>query len=230
MEIQTLVNKIYNMLSGGKKVKLEVDSSVITDSISTALDRVVGWYREPKLAETVALVGAANQQYILKSSLSRTIGSIYKLYNTTLIRSASGSLDSMLYGIPSVVLDPAGLVEQSYYIEFAISLAQFNSDTLKYMETPDKILLSGSYDPDVTVIYMPKPTSFSEVTVQKAIDWIIDYSMALVKISVGRVRSKFRGGDLEVEMDGVELIAEGKEEKTVLEDKLATLDFHISWR
>jgi hypothetical protein len=227
MTLTEVYDIIYNELSGGKKVKLEVDASVITGAVDRAFKKVRQWYFEPKQAETVSKYGTGSQEYLLKSDLTRTVRRIYKLYNTSHIRSAAGSIDSMLYGIDNVLLNTSGLVEQAYYVEFATSLEQFDSQTLDFMETTDKILLSGDYDSEVTVMYSPQPVSVAEVTVQKALDWLIAYSISLVSISLGRVRSKFRGGDMDVQMDGEDLVSQGREDKTTLEEKLSTLDFRI---
>lgn len=55
-------------------------------------------------------------------------------------------------------------------------------------------------------------------------DWIFDYALAECKIILGRIRSKFAGftsiGNTGIELDGGDLISEGKEEKTALEETL----------
>lgn len=228
MTSQEAYNRIYNRLSGGLKVKLEVDPSVITDAIDESFKKVRQWYFEPDRAETLQVYGTGSQQYLLKSELTRTIRCIHKLYNTTEIKTSSGTLDSWLWGIDGMVmLDPGGLVLESYYVELAKSLEQFIGANLTFFETDTKILLSGDCDPNITVLYAPQPETFDEMTVQKSIDWCIDYAIAIVKLSLGRVRSKFRGGDLDVEMDGSDLISEGREDKTALEERLGVLDFRI---
>lgn len=227
MTSQEAYDRIYNRLSGGLKVKLEVDPSVIRDAIDESFKKVRQWYFEPNRAETLQVYGTGSQQYLLKSELSRTIRCIHKLYNTTEITTSAGQLDSMLWGIDGTIINTEGLILESYYVEFAKSLEQFIGANITFWETDTKILLSGDCDPNVAVLYSPQPETFDEMTVQKSIDWCIDYALAIVKIPLGRVRSKFRGGDLDVEMDGVDLISEGKEEKVTLEEKLSILDFRI---
>ncbi len=54
--------------------------------------------------------------------------------------------------------------------------------------------------------------------------WIQDYSLALCKLTLGRIRSKFSWqtsiGNVGIEMDGDTLLQEGKEEKETLEERL----------
>lgn len=227
MTLQEAYNRIFNRLSGGLKVKLEVDQSVITDAMDESFKKVRQWYLEPKRAETLQVYGTGSQQYLLRSELSKTLRQIHKLYNTTEIKTTSGQLDSWLMGIDGIILDPDGIILESYYVEMAKSLEQFIGANLEYWVTDDKILLSGDCDPYIAVCYHPDPDTFEDMTVQKAIDWCIDYAEAIVKISVGRVRSKFRGGDLDVEMDGADLLSEGREDKAALEERLSVLDFRI---
>ena len=55
-------------------------------------------------------------------------------------------------------------------------------------------------------------------------DWMFDYALAECKIILGRIRSKFAGftsiGNTGIELDGGDLISEGKEEKAALEETL----------
>jgi hypothetical protein len=55
-------------------------------------------------------------------------------------------------------------------------------------------------------------------------DWIFDYSLAECKIILGRIRSKFAGftsiGNTGIDLDGGDLISEGKEEKLALDETL----------
>ena len=55
-------------------------------------------------------------------------------------------------------------------------------------------------------------------------DWIFDYALAECKIILGRIRSKFAGftsiGNAGIDLDGADLVSEGKEEKAALEETL----------
>lgn len=61
-------------------------------------------------------------------------------------------------------------------------------------------------------------------------DWIIDYVTALSKINLGIIRRKFASfnsmGNSGISLDGSELISEGKEEKTELEETLRLEEAH----
>ena len=57
-------------------------------------------------------------------------------------------------------------------------------------------------------------------------DWILDYSTALCKITLGMIRRKFANftsiGNMGISMDGDTLVSEGKEELERLEESLKT--------
>ena len=63
--------------------------------------------------------------------------------------------------------------------------------------------------------------------------WILDYSEALCKITLGRIRSKFANftsiGNTGVSLDGSELIAEGKEDKERLDAALKDEETYMGW-
>jgi hypothetical protein len=61
-------------------------------------------------------------------------------------------------------------------------------------------------------------------------DWIFDYALAECKIILGTIRRKFGGftsiGNTGIDLDGAELVAEGKEEKLALEETLRLEEVH----
>ena len=54
------------------------------------------------------------------------------------------------------------------------------------------------------------------------VNWVLDYSVALVKCIEGEIRSKVKITGSPVEMNGSELKSEGITEKKELEEKLGT--------
>lgn len=64
-------------------------------------------------------------------------------------------------------------------------------------------------------------------------DWIFDYALAECKIMLGYIRRKFAQfnsiGNIGISLDGAELIQEGKEEKTELEERLRLEEQHMGY-
>lgn len=92
-----------------------------------------------------------------------------------------------------------------------------------YYDSARKMLYVDGYSGAVTIEYVPSADSVDILTSSDAewLSWIQDYSLALVKITEGRIRSKFKmpgGPALEIESDT--LISEGESSKTELESKL----------
>jgi hypothetical protein len=92
-----------------------------------------------------------------------------------------------------------------------------------YEASTHTLYLSGmpSYISDVTYIYFVHPT-ITEVP-EYDDHWIKNYTLALTKIVVGRIRSKFGaipGVENPIDLDGKDLIAEGNTDKDRLEKDL----------
>ena len=60
---------------------------------------------------------------------------------------------------------------------------------------------------------------------EQAVSWVSSYSLALVKETIGRIRSKFTSSTLPVSLDGQALLSEGLSEKEKLEEELRSSNF-----
>ena len=91
--------------------------------------------------------------------------------------------------------------------------------------TSNKLYIDG-YGGLVTMEYVKAHSTFEEISREAYWrQWIRDYTIALVKITEGRIRSKYKisSGVFEIEAD--ELISEGNNDKQELEQKLTDGDF-----
>jgi hypothetical protein len=95
----------------------------------------------------------------------------------------------------------------------------FNEDTKLLWLSP-----KPSRDYGLFVIYT-KDANVEEATRQY--DWVIDYALAHTKMVLGHVRrkhgNKIPGKELDIELDGGDLINEGKEEMRELKEKLENM-------
>ena len=82
------------------------------------------------------------------------------------------------------------------------------------------INISSNYPDKVTIEYIPRFDDVSQITSDFWIDVLIRLAVALTKITVGRVRSKFKQSNALWVLDGDTLIEEGNAELTALREEL----------
>jgi hypothetical protein len=82
------------------------------------------------------------------------------------------------------------------------------------------INISSNYPKDITIEYVPRYNDVSEITSDFWIDMLIRLTVALTKVTVGRVRSKFTQSNALWTLDGPTLLEEGNAELTALREEL----------
>ena len=73
---------------------------------------------------------------------------------------------------------------------------------------------------EITIMYIPRFDDVSEITSDFWIDVLIRMSVAIAKITVGRVRSKFKQSNALWTLDGDQILEEGNTELTNLRQEL----------
>ena len=95
------------------------------------------------------------------------------------------------------------------------------SETLMLTPSPTRTV-TGAYT------YISSFTDITEVPEGRQ-GWVVDYTFALCKQIVGRVRSKFGGdipgNELSVSLDGADLITEGREDQEKLDESLKKVPY-----
>ena len=90
-----------------------------------------------------------------------------------------------------------------------------------YLDPTDNKLYIDGFSGLVTVEYVKSSNTFEDIAKNSFWrQWIRDYTLAMVKITEGRIRSKYKisSGVFEIESD--ELINEGNTDKQELEQRL----------
>lgn len=82
------------------------------------------------------------------------------------------------------------------------------------------INVSTNIPESITVEYVPRYDDVSQITSDYWIDILIRLSVALTKVTVGRVRSKFKQSNALWTLDGDQLLEEGNAELTQIREKL----------
>jgi len=208
---------------GHPRRKVEVDEL----QVDQAIKRAVGYYgsKKPVIKNSFINIVNGQQGYNLE-----TLG---KPYGAGLIAVYFEPIES-----PQRVFNEFEYyrLRQPPYVE----LSEIASDTL-YYGTANYLTgtdLDWSWHQDITTLlikpapnrsmkvaydYAELPDSIENVPLYDQ-GWVVDYSLALVKEMLGRVRNKFQGvpgNELPIETDGADLISEGKEEQEALKEGLA---------
>jgi hypothetical protein len=223
-----ILTYVKNKLTAGGKVDLEVADQAIDTYIYDAFIKAQPWYTEPLFGETLEVTfSEADSSYILFSQFSKIPDLVYKVYPSA--QTGMGSFDNDVAGLLSLEgkhIISQNMVSAAYALEFERQADTFLNSTLKNFMGIDRLYISGAvvYD-SVTVLYYPKVDSMEDVTNPKAVAWMLDYVLASTKVAVGMIRSKFRGGDLGLDNDGIEMKIEGNTKIDSLMEELPKLSF-----
>lgn len=100
-----------------------------------------------------------------------------------------------------------------------------NSSTdlaFKYDKNAEKLYINVGYDrpTNITIEYVPILKDVSEVTSDYWIDILQRLALAMTKIVLGRLRSRFTQNNAQWSQDGEQLLQEGNEEKNNIEEIL----------
>lgn len=109
------------------------------------------------------------------------------------------------------------------YVAYAGAMSELNVLMTNdwYLDPTDNKLYIDGFSGVVTVEYVKSNNSFEDIAKDNFWrQWIRDYTLAMVKITEGRIRSKYKisSGVFEIESD--ELISEGNNDKQELEQRL----------
>jgi hypothetical protein len=91
-----------------------------------------------------------------------------------------------------------------------------------YDKAGEKLYINISQDTpkEVTIMYIPRFDDVSQITSDFWIDVLIRMAVATAKITVGRVRTKFKQSNALWTMDGDTLLQEGSTELAALREEL----------
>lgn len=210
---------------GEPTIVVEIDDETITEVIEQVLS-IYGTYKPVEKVGTISVL-SGQQKYSLTASV---IGKgIVEIFRPDLLRSPI-SLDQFnvfSYHTHLPNLDPGDFyMERVWWKEVRMSAG---SDDDWYMDfDPDDGTATLFINPipstayTLNYVYVVDP-SLTQVPASDD-DFIKDYVLAMCKIIVGEIRSKFsgvEGAEGAITMNGTELKAEGKEEKRDYDDYLA---------
>lgn len=226
MDMTAIKDEITLKLTGDV-LDFELSDTTLTKIVNSALREVQRYIDITKLV-TLPFKRCIDLSEYRVSSVSRiyrTIGFANDISNNQ-----RGVVDPM-YATQWQLLSGSGSIEglSQYTYNYAAwnSLLQLRNTTstdlaFRFDKSSNLLYINISSNlPDsVTIEYVPIYNDVSEITSDYWIDTLIRLSVALSKVTVGRVRSKFKQSNALWSLDGDQLIEEGNTELTALREKL----------
>ena len=233
MKMEMYVDEIKTQLTGGL-LELEIDDDHLKKVVNTAVREIQRYIDITKIitipfASCVDLKRLEDELNIKISSISRVFR--FQSYNgvgeeTTSITAASDPL----YMSQIQMLTGAGNIGtiNSYVGNYAayntmLQIKNTTSTDLLFKEDKlDRKLYINALDrpQKITIEYIPRFIAVEEITSDYWIDVIMRLSVALTKIGLGRIRSRYVQSNRLWTQDGEALLSEGNEELKELREQL----------
>jgi hypothetical protein len=212
----------------GNAVCNEMQSTEVEALVLDSFREVTPWYDEPDHVATVTIAKTAERAgYIDVAMWNPEVKYVRRVAPIRLESDYTGDIVRDLLLLPASPIDTQAILEQAQWeMTWPMVKNMLGRDSrFRFEKSQNKIYLDDYLESAVTVYYIPLPAGVDEITYQKALNWVIDYTEALFKLALGRVRAKFRSGAIRFETDGTDLISEGQEEKRQLREDLKDLYF-----
>lgn len=226
MDMQMIKDEILLKLTGDV-VSFELSDTTLTKIINSALREIQRYIDTFKMVTVPysSCIDVSDYKVSSVIGVRRSEG-----YMTNTSADANVSMDP-LYASQWMLLSGIGNV--GYINDYASNLASWNTmlqiqntmstDLAFYfnkLENKVYINVSSSKPKNVTLLYIPRLDDVSEVTSDYWQDILVRMSVALAKVTVGRVRTKFKQSNALWTLDGDQILEEGNTELTALRQEL----------
>lgn len=218
MDVSQMVDDI-KLLLGGNVVSLEIDEEEISNLIHMAYRKI-----RPKLSAVKYLTLPCATCIDLSG---QNVIDVIRCYPTVSMNTQYTQTSSNEYLFDFQIYDTYNYtnnIDRQVSIVRNASLADYN---IGFFFENNKLYISeNNVTSNVTVECLVEST-IEELNDDKVESWIQDYSVALCKETIGRIRSKYRPQNLPVELDGETLLSEAQSEKQDAIQQLEEKDFGI---
>lgn len=227
MQMQAYVDEIKLRLTGGV-LHLEIDDATIMKIVNSAF-REVQRYIDTTVLETIPFSSCIDLN-------PRKITAVTRIYRTEGFATESSEQQSMQ--------DPM-LVQQWQLLsgngnvlsmsDYALNYASWNTslqirNTLstdlayRYDRRSNRLYIntSSGCPTYITIEYIPRYESVDEIISDYWIDILTRLSVALTKVTLGRIRSRYTQSGALWTQDGEQLLSEGNEELNSIREHLVT--------
>lgn len=226
MDIQAIKDEITLKLTGDI-VDLELSDASLTKIINSA-------FRElQRYIDIVALVTVPYERCIdMKKFKVNSVARVYRaqgyasvdnMQDAAAVDPMYASQWQLLYGMGNV----NKIMDYAYNYASWNTLLQVRNTTstdlaFRYDKLSDLLYINiaSNFPEKITIEYIPRFDDVSQITSDFWIDMLIRLSVALTKVTVGRVRSKFKQSNALWVLDGDILLEEGNSELTALREEL----------
>lgn len=227
MDMQAVKDEVLLKLTGDV-VSMELSDATLTKIINSALREI------QRYIDTFKMITVPYESCIdLKD---------YKVSSVIAVRRSEGYMSSGEDGYANAQMDPlyasqwmllSGIGNIGHISDYASNLAAWNSmlqmrNTIStdlshyYDKSENKVYInvSAGLPETVTIMYIPRIDDVSEITSDFWNDVLVRMSVALAKVTVGRVRTKFKQSNALWTLDGDQILEEGNTELTALRQEL----------
>lgn len=226
MDMQAIKDEVLLKLTG-EVVSMELSDATLTKIINSAL-REVQRYIDTFSMITIPYSSCIDMSEYKVSAVIGVRRSEGYMGNSN---TESGEVMDPLYASQWMLLSGIGNV--GYIKDYASNLAAWNSllqirntastDLSHYFDKSQNKLyinVSSGLPKLVTVLYIPRFDDVSEITSDYWQDILVRMSVAIAKITVGRVRTKFKQSNALWTLDGDLILEEGNSELINLRQEL----------
>jgi len=225
MDITAYRDNIKLQLTGDL-LDLELDDSTIDKIINAALIELQRYICSTELATVTYSKCIDLNEMKDQFGLPVKISSVSRIYRTNGYTASdeqsSGMIDPM-YASQWQILSATGNLYN--FQDYALNFAAWNTllqirNTLstdlifRFDKAANKLYINVSSNPPtkVTVEYIRRYDSVEEITSDYWIDWLMKLSLAIAKVTIGRIRSRYTQSNALWTQDGETLLQEGNAE------------------
>ena len=225
MDMQMIKDEILLKLTGDV-VSIELSDATLTKIINSALREVQRYIDSFKMIT----IPYSNCIDVTEYKVSSVIG-VRRSEGYMSTSTESGAVMDPMYASQWMLLSGIGNVV--YIRDYASNLAAWNSllqirNTIStdlsfyFNKSENKVYInvSAGIPKNITLIYIPRIDDVSEITSDYWQDVLVRMSVAIAKITVGRVRTKFKQSNALWALDGDVILEEGNNELNSLRQEL----------
>ena len=225
MDMQAIKDEVLLKLTG-HVVSIELSDTTLTQVINSALREIQRYIDTFKMITIPFKECVDLSEYKVSSVIGvrRTEGYVANSSE------GSNAMDPM-YASQWMLLSGVGNIGQ--ISNYASNVAAWNSmlqirNTLStdlafyYNKSEEKLYVnvSSGLPKTITVIYIPRINDVSEITSDYWQDVLVKLSVGIAKVTVGRIRTKFKQSNALWSLDGDQILEEGNNELTALRQEL----------
>ena len=236
MNMQAYIDEVKLRLTGNL-LEIELDDTTIAKTVNSALRELQRYVCSVNMI-TIPFsrcIDLSNQTNPNGTPIKvSTITNIYRANSFSADNSTQGvSFVDPMYGSLWQMVSPAGNMYnyQNYVYDYAtwntmIQIRNTSSTDLSYYfdKANNKLYINVmSSDPSyITIEYIPRFDTVEDVVSDYWIDFLVRLSVALIKVTLGRIRSRYIQNNSLYSQDGQILLEEGNAELTQLREYLST--------